>query len=142
MDEGQVVAARLKLLAEYVSDLRDLQEIGLDDYQGNKLIRRAVERTLQMAVEATLDVGHHLIAAGQYRSPGSNADVFVILGEQGVLPQDLVPRLVGMARFRNLLVHDYARLDDALIYNILRHRLGDFDDFARAIAAYLENLDR
>jgi len=43
-----------------------------------------------------------------------------------------------MARFCNLIVHDYARIDDAKIYAILEKRLGDFDDNARAIVAYLE----
>lgn len=44
-----------------------------------------------------------------------------------------------MARFRNLIVHDYARIDDARVYAILKKRLGDFDAFARAIQAYLES---
>ena len=43
-----------------------------------------------------------------------------------------------MARFRNLLVDVYAEIDDAKVYGILEHRLGDFDAFAAAIAAYLE----
>jgi uncharacterized protein YutE (UPF0331/DUF86 family) len=42
-----------------------------------------------------------------------------------------------MARFRNLIVHDYARIDDAQVYAILVHRLGDFDAYARAVADWL-----
>lgn len=109
-----------------------------DEYQANKLIRKAVERTLHTAIEASLDIGHHIITVEGYRSPTNNSDVFVILGEQDILPGELVPRLVEMARFRNLLVHEYTRLDNALVYGILSRRLGDFDEFARAVVAYLE----
>ncbi|RME37973.1 MAG: DUF86 domain-containing protein [Thermoflexia bacterium] len=47
-------------------------------------------------------------------------------------------RRVDMARFRNLIVHDYARIDDARVYGMLQKRLDDFDAYARAVAAYLE----
>lgn len=43
-----------------------------------------------------------------------------------------------MVRFRNLIVHDYARVDDAKVYGILKKRLTDFDAYARAVVAYLE----
>lgn len=142
MNEERIVAARLKLLAEYITDLQDLRDVNLDEYQANRLIRRAVERTLHTAIEACLDIGHHIIAVEKYRSPTNNSDVFVILGEQNILPVDLVPRLVEMAKFRNLLVHDYARLDDRVVHSILRRRLGDFDEFARAVVAYLEKQGR
>jgi uncharacterized protein YutE (UPF0331/DUF86 family) len=40
-----------------------------------------------------------------------------------------------MARFRCLIVHDYAKIDDAKVYTILKQRLGDFDAFALAVTA-------
>lgn len=46
-----------------------------------------------------------------------------------------------MARFRNLLVHEYAKMDNAMVYGILKKRLGDFDEFARAIVEYLRRAD-
>jgi uncharacterized protein YutE (UPF0331/DUF86 family) len=52
--------------------------------------------------------------------------------------EELSTTLLDMARFRNLIVHDYARIDDAQVYGILKKRLGDFDAFARAIQTYLE----
>jgi len=126
----------LKLLAEYTSDLQELQSVSLEEYQANKLIRKAVERTLHTAIEVCLDIGHHIIAREGFRSPEDNKDVFVVLGEEGVIPHELISRLADIARFRNLLVHEYTRLDNNIVYGILKRRLGDFDEFARAIAAY------
>jgi len=126
----------LKLLAEYTNDLRELQSVNLEEYQENKLVRKAVERTLHTAIEACLDIGHHIIAQEGFRSPEDNKDVFVVLGEEGVLSHTLASRLVDMARFRNLLVHEYTHLDNTVVYGILKRRLSDFDEFAQAIAAY------
>ena len=65
-------------------------------------------------------------------------DVFAILSEEGIVSTSLLQTLITMTRFRNLIVHDYARIDNATVFGILRKRLGDFDLFAQAVVTYLE----
>jgi uncharacterized protein YutE (UPF0331/DUF86 family) len=139
LDEGTVIRERLKLLSEYSNDLRQWQAVDLETYLENKLIRRAVERTLHLAVQVCLDIGQHLIAQRGFRMPEDNKDVFVVLGDEGVISEDLLPRLVTMAQFRNLIVHDYARIDNQVVFGILKRRLGDLDAFAQAIVRYLQS---
>lgn len=127
----------MTLLNEYVSDLLELQDIDFTTYIENKLVRRAVERTLHLAVEAALDIGQHIIAREGFRRPMDNQDVFLVLAEEEIVPRDLLPRLVAMAKFRNLIVHDYARIDNSIVFGILKRRLGDLDAYGRAIVAYL-----
>ena len=69
----------MTLLNEYVSDLLELQDIDFTTYIENKLVRRAVERTLHLAVEAALDIGQHIIAREGFRRPMDNQDVFLVL---------------------------------------------------------------
>lgn len=54
MVEIQVVRGRLKLLAEYLADLKEISGISWTDFSENKVLRRYVERTLHLAVEACL----------------------------------------------------------------------------------------
>lgn len=138
MDDQSVIRERLKLLNEYINDLLELQDVDLQTYQENKLIRRTVERTLHLAVEVCLDIGQHIIAREGFRTPEDNKDVFIVLSDQEVLPGELLPDLISMTKFRNLIVHDYARIDNHVVFSILKRRLGDFDAFARAIVHYLE----
>lgn len=134
--ENDVLRQRLLLLDEYTSDLRQLQSVDFQEYQENKLIRRTVERTLQLAAEVCLDIGQHIAAQEGYRTPEDNKDTFVVLHEEGLIPTDLLEKMTAMARFRNLLVHDYVRIDDAAVFGILKRHLGDFDAFARAVLKY------
>lgn len=127
----------MKLLDGYVRRLRELGECTLEEYLADELIRRATERLLHLAIEACLDIGHHLIADRGYRAPEDNRDVFSVLAEEGLIREDLLPRLLEMAGFRNLLVHGYARIDDAVVHAILGQRLEDLDAYARAIAETL-----
>lgn len=108
------------------------------EYRENIRLRKATERSLHVAVEACLDIGRRIIALEGFRYPSDNQDVFRVLGEEGIVPADLLPILLEMARFRSLMVHDYAQIDNARVYGILKNRLGDFDAFARAIQVSLE----
>jgi uncharacterized protein YutE (UPF0331/DUF86 family) len=137
-EETVVLRGRLRLLAQYVSDLRELQDVDPQTYTENKLLRRAVEQTLHLAIEACLDIGQHMIAREGFRLPEDNKDVIAVLGENDVLAGALLPNLIAMARFRNLIVHDYARIDDQIVLDIVKRRLGDFDAFAQAIVRYVE----
>ena len=128
----------MTLLDEYVNDLIELQNVDFGTYVENKLIHRTVERTLHLAVEACLDIGQHIIAQEGFRMAKDNKDVFVVLSEENIVPPELLPSLIAMAKFRNLIVHDYARIDNQVIFNILKSRLGDLTGFAQAIVTYLD----
>lgn len=126
------------MLRQYKAQLLQVPASNFREYDRNFLIHKATERLLQTAIEACLDIGKHIIAQERFRFPQDNQDVFTILSEEGIVSQALCPRLCDMARFRNLLVHEYAKIDNAIVYGILKKRLGDFDAFARVIVEYLE----
>ena len=144
MGADDVVLERLRYLrgeVDYLKGERDRVR-SFQQYVEDIRLKKAVERSLQVAIEACLDIGRRLIALEGFRYPESNRDVFQVLGEEGVVPQELLPSLLDMARFRNLIVHDYARIDDAKVYGILKKKTGDFDKYAKAIVAYLGRQER
>jgi len=136
----EIILERLEFLRNEVAYLkRERDRIhSFKEYVDDVRLRRAIERSLQISVEACLDIGRRLIALEGFRYPEDNRDVFRVLAEEGVVSKELLPTLLDMASFRNLIVHDYARIDDAKVYAILKKRLGDFDEYAKVIAAYLE----
>jgi len=134
------VLERLRFLRSEVDYLKGERNSvhSFQEYEGHIRLKKAVERSLQVAIETCLDIGRRLIALEGFCYPEDNRDVFQVLGEEGVVPQELLPSLANMARFRNLVVHDYAKIDGAQVYAILKKRLGDFDEYAKAVMAYLE----
>lgn len=125
----------MKLLAEYISDLRNVQDVSWTEFAENKVIRRFVERTLHLAAECCIDVGSHIIADEDLREPRDNRDVFAVLGESGVISAELATNLERMAGFRNVIVHDYARIEAEIVYQVLRRNLGDLEAFLTAVAS-------
>lgn len=134
MVDKEILKNRLTLLAEYISDLEEAREITLREFLIDKIKRRFVERTLQLAIEACLDIGSHLISDLQLREPKKNSDIFIILVENGILAEQARGNFAAMAGFRNIFVRDYARLDPEIVYRSLRQGIPDLKYFVRAIS--------
>lgn len=137
MVDLEVTRNRLALLGEYIADLQAEQGVSLNDFKSDKRQRRYVERTLHLAVESCLDIASHIISAEGLREPRDNKDIFAVLGEANYLPEVLVTRLMKMAQFRNILVHDYTRLDAEVIWGILKRDLDDLKTFMLTIMKQL-----
>jgi uncharacterized protein YutE (UPF0331/DUF86 family) len=60
-----------------------------------------------------------------------------MLQDAGILPAELAGRLQQMARFRNLLVHMYWKIDYGQVFDVLQQNLGDLRGFAAAVLRLL-----
>ncbi len=133
-----VILERIQRLVSYINELRELQnEVTFAVYQQDKFKRKFIERTLHTALEACLDIGNRLISVAALRQPEDNRDVFRALAEAGLLPTERLETFLRMASFRNILVHEYTKLDDAAVYGIFQRRLDDLAAFAEAAARYI-----
>jgi len=135
-----VLYERLRMLAAYREELSQFQSAAatFDLYREDLLLRRAVERSLHVATEICLDIGRRIAAFEGFRYPENNRDVFYVLSEEAILSKELLEVMLDLAGFRNFIVHQYAELDDFRVYEIIHENLDDFDDFAAAIAEYLQ----
>ena len=102
-------------------------------YKENKIIRRYTERTLQVAIEVCLDLASHIISYKGFREPLDNKDCFQVLRENDIIPADLADRLKRMAQFRNVVVHDYIRINPEIVYAIVQKNIPDIVAFAQII---------
>jgi uncharacterized protein YutE (UPF0331/DUF86 family) len=118
-----VLAARLERLREYLGILESIQQYDVDRFVQDPFIHGTAERNLHLTIECLLDIGNHVISDRGYSKPESYADIFRILADKDVIPRDLCEELMGMAAFRNVLVHDYLRLDRKKVYHILGEKL-------------------
>ncbi len=137
MVDRNLILRKLATLVEYLNQIKEYANISLKDYATDWKVQRIVERTLQMMIETCLDVSGHIISDEKFRIPETYADMFRILIENGVLKQSQLEALEKMARFRNVIVHDYEKIDPKIVLGILQKNLHDFEYFKDAIVNYL-----
>lgn len=136
MVDRALLLRKLADLQQYHSQLSEYRALSVGEYARDWRVQRIVDRTLQLAIEVCVDIGAHAISDHQLRPPGTYAETFEILREARMVEPALCASLVRMARFRNLLVHEYVRIDPELVVRILRENLEDFEAFRRAAIAW------
>ena len=112
--------------------------MSLKEYSGDWKVQRIVERTLQMMIEICADTASHIISEGSYRVPKSYADTFRVLFENKIIEESLFERMERMAKFRNIVVHHYDKVDEEIVVGILRKDINDFAEYKGAIITLLK----
>ena len=120
-----------------VKELKNAKDITWDVYRTDIRERRFVERTLHIIIEGCIDAAQHIISDEKMREPTSYRDTFMVLTENKILKPDDLSRFENIASFRNLLVHYYEKVDDAVVYGIFKNNLSDFDLFVERIVSFL-----
>jgi uncharacterized protein YutE (UPF0331/DUF86 family) len=92
---------------------------------------------LSRAVQLCVDIGAHFIAGMEVPPPDTMGQTFDALAQTGVIPENLATQMKKAVGFRNIAVHNYREIDWTVVHTIARHHLGDFTEFAAAIASRL-----
>lgn len=139
MVSPEVVQKHLRLLEGYLKKLHAIRDrTTLDDFLADDDVQDIVERNLHLAIEVVLDIGQHIIASSGWQPAEEYAGIFVILEHNDVISKRLRERVQGMAGFRNVLVHEYADLDHAQVFTVLKNQLDDLEELARVYQLYLD----
>lgn len=138
----EVVRERLRYLRQAVRNLRELENVPREEFVASFRHYWLAERGLQLAAEALLDSGNHVLVAHFNVSPSDYEDVIAQLGEQGVLTPALRDRLRGLGGFRNILVHGYVDIDRGRVYDTLHAELEDLIAFADELEAFLKRTEQ
>lgn len=122
-----VVESKLRFLEQTLADLENWPLGDLAAFAGNSMLRRAVERALQLGVESMIDVSERILAARHVSPAETAAQNFQRLQEIGFLRN--ADRYAEMVRFRNFIVHRYEQIDPQIVYGLAKTRLSCFRDF-------------
>lgn len=117
--------------------LKQIKQNSKAEYIANPFIHGNGERYLHLAAECALDLGGHIVADQNFGSPGSYREVFTILGEAGILAPELTQKMESFAGLRNVLAHDYLRIDHGMTYEVITKELRWIEEYLGAIEKFL-----
>ena len=131
MTDIDLVYKKLAFIEVCVQDLRSLGRP--EDVQTDLREERFEAYTLQIAIQAAIDIAAHIASDELLGLADTNRKGFELLVRHGWIPRDLAPILHQMVGFRNTLVHNYQTVNPAFVEDITRHHLDDLLAFVRAI---------
>jgi uncharacterized protein YutE (UPF0331/DUF86 family) len=132
------ILAKLDELDTSLRELRSVVPPSFDEYLTVEK-RRSCERLLQVSIEAVIDTCALLVTGLRLGLPADEDDLFEKLASRGVISHRIADLLRRMKGMRNILVHEYGRVDNALVFETVEQRLGDFDAFTREVLSFLQS---
>ena len=137
MVDRELIIKKLQELNRYLKELEDSKNISFDEFRSSIGKQWMVCHGIQLSIQSLIDVGNHILAALGENQIEDYSDIIDKLGERNILPSEFAQSIRGMVGLRNILVHEYARLDIKIIYDILQNQLEDFYKFTQHIHQFL-----
>ena len=138
MIDKNLVERKIKKMEQYLREMKAVQIRSLEEFTGDTITKRFVERNIELAIEQMIDVCKHLVAGLDLAEPETYAECFELLHKKKIIPAKALPTFQAMARFRNRLIHVYDDMDDAVTFAVYNKHLKDFEVFARLIRAFIK----
>lgn len=137
--DKESIQQKILKLRECIEMLEKLRQTPQRDFLKNKEKSGAAMHYLVIGIEVIIDIGQHILNEIFQTRGESYEEVVLKLGEVKVVDEDFAKENAAMARFRNLLIHDYIRVDLKQVYQNLQKAPDIFRKFAKY---YLEFLDK
>jgi uncharacterized protein YutE (UPF0331/DUF86 family) len=112
----------IKRIDSIETELKDLDEYKILDfntYTRDRKVRRDVERIIENIVNATIDIGKIILAGEDIELPDTYREIFIKLGDSGLIDTRLAGCLSDLARLRNILAHQYLDIKWAMINDFI-----------------------
>lgn len=133
MTNTSVLESKISSIQKYLKILAGYQNYSQQQLEDDLHLKGSVERYLYLLTQSVLDLAEAIISFKDFRRPQTYSEFFDILQEEKLISKDLTEKLVKMAKFRNIISHDYENLDFGIIYDVLQNRLQDVEEFLKQI---------
>ena len=137
MLDKERILIKIDELKGYLQELAQIMPSDFNEYQSIEK-KRSCERLLQLSIESVIDMCKILVSSLRLGIPSEEIDLFESLFRKGIITDKILRMLKEMRGLRNILVHEYAEVDDKLIFKILHTRLNDFDNFIKIILNFIK----
>jgi uncharacterized protein YutE (UPF0331/DUF86 family) len=128
-----VIEKGISKIKKYLNILQGYHKYTYEQIINDLTLRGAIERYLYLLVQSALDLAEALISYKKFRRPVTFTECFIILNEAKLINKDLMQKMIKMAKFRNIITHDYEELDYEIVYDIFKNRIIDIEDFTNII---------
>ena len=138
MVDPALVLRKISRVRNNLSRLRKREKISLKSFKEDLDIQDIVLHNLQLTIQGCIDIGSHIISDEGWGILGSLSEIFYILRGKGVINSELAEKMISMAGFRNILIHEYDEVNLNIVHDILQNHLIDIDEFLFSVANHFK----
>ncbi len=129
MTNISVIENKISSIQKCLKTVSRYRKYSRNEIEQDETVRGAVERYLYLAVQSAIDLAEAVISFRGYRKPTTMAEGFSILVEEEVISNELAGKMIRMTGFRNVIAHDYEKIDYGIVYDVLQNGPADIEGF-------------
>ena len=136
--DNELLLTKIESLRKCISRIEQKRPENADILYSDIDIQDIVSVNLERAVQQCVDIAAIIISRMEIPPPATMASAFELLAQYKIIEHQLAERLKKAVGFRNIAVHEYDRINWAIVYSIITVNIDDFRKFASAILAFIE----
>ena len=144
MVNKEMVKRKVSLIQDELVNLEKLAKFSLEEITKDFLRQAALERILERIIVRAIDINQHLIAelsTKEISPPKDYKETFLKLAEIKVYPKEFAERISKSVGTRNVLVHQYNKVDYSRIYSSISDCLKDYHRYCEYILECLKKIN-
>jgi len=129
MIDRERVTTYISEIQNAINVLKDYAKLDRENFLSSPVNIRDTKYCFITAGQAAIDLCYHLTAKLLKKAPSDYSNCFELLEELKSFNKETLKCMADMAKFRNLLVHHYKKVDNSRVYD----KLKEIDCFERFI---------
>lgn len=134
---GNKLIGKVANLETCLARIRAVYDGNRSEFLQNLLAQESVLLNLQRACENIIDIANMAVAELGLGVPASTRESFELLEKAGIISPEVELKMASMVGFRNLLVHQYFRIDSEKVADLIENDLQDLQYFASTLTLRL-----
>ncbi|HAH96390.1 MAG TPA: DUF86 domain-containing protein [Firmicutes bacterium] len=129
MVNKDVIKQRLSQLSNSLNKVEKFQHMSLEEFLHDDIAQDVVEYNLFIIINMMIDIAAHIVVDDNLGNPETLGEAFSILNKKNYLDDNEAETYRKMTGLRNILAHEYLKIDKKIIYNVLQTNLVDIKKF-------------
>lgn len=133
MVDIDLIMAKAGSVEKHLRRIRLKTDIDIKDFMNNVDIQESILFNIQMGIQNCIDIAAHIISDEGLGVPGSTNEMFYLLEDNGFLSRDLAEKMAKAVGFRNLMVHEYGKIEMDQVFEMAKKDIDDLTDYLKSI---------
>lgn len=137
MIREKIIRTKVKEMEERLVLVEEHLPEGFEEFSKMGLVRDGIYKNVEFCIQQVIDICSIINSDLELGVPSDEGEILENLKEEKILNSELFERIKRMRGFRNVLVHQYGRIDDELAFENIRDGLEDFQHFVDEVENFL-----
>ncbi|MDP2672398.1 MAG: DUF86 domain-containing protein [Nanoarchaeota archaeon] len=130
---------KLEEIEKYIQELSEIIPVDFEQYKYDFKTKAACERYSEKIIGAIIDTSFLIIKENRLKIPEEEKQALDILCEESIITNELKERLRDAKGMRNILAHEYGKIDDKIVFESIKDELiFDAEEFIKQIKKFMK----